>query len=42
MQKEECARSPPPVSLFTNPFFSFNKYERLQKQGDDHEDFMDQ
>ncbi len=34
MQKEECARSPP-VGWFTNPSFSFNKYERLQKQGDE-------
>jgi hypothetical protein len=41
MQKEECARSPPPVSLFTNPLFSFNKCECLQKQGDDYEDFVD-
>ncbi len=41
MQKEECARSPP-VSLCTNPSFSFNKCECLQKQGDDHEDSMDQ
>ena len=41
MQKEECARSPP-VSLCTSPSFSFNKCECLQKQGDYHEDFMDQ
>ncbi len=41
MQKEECARSPP-VGWFTNPSFSFNKCEYLQKQGDDHEDSMDQ
>ena len=40
MQKEECARSPP-VSLCMNARFSFNKYERLQEQGDDHEDFVD-
>ena len=41
MQKEECARGPP-VSLFTNESFNFNKCECLQKQGDDYEDSMDQ